>query len=195
MANVGMTYILRGYTRGDGMFIWSDYFRAIKRNLFPAIITGFIDILLMAALAFSSFSYYYNAIDPIATGMSFMTFAMAVVYFMMRFYIYLLLITFKLKPIKLIKNALILAMLGIKRNIMAIIGIFILAVLNVVVFMYMPNIGVLLPSFFLMSNCSFMTCFAAYPNIKKYMIDPYYQEHPEEKEPEILEEPIVLDYT
>ena len=195
MANTGMTYLVRGYTRGDGMFIWSDYFRAIKKNLVSSILMGFCDILLIIMLVFSSFYYYYNVADFMGTILFFMTFAMAVIYFMMRFYIYLLLITFKLSPIKLIKNALILAMLGIKRNVMATLGIIILVALNVLVFTFFPNIGMLLPFFLLMSNGSFMSCFAAYPMIKKYMIDPYYQDHPEEKEPEVIDEPIFLDYT
>lgn len=195
MANTGMTYVLRGYTRGDGMFIWSDYFRAIKKNLVSSIIMGFCDILLMIALTFSVFYYYYNAVGMMETIGFFLTFAMIVIYFMMRFYIYLLLITFRLPPIKLIKNALMLAMLGVKRNIMAVIGILVLVALNVVIFMFLPNIGMILPFFLLMSNGSFMACFAAYPMIKKYMIDPYYEEHPDEKEPEIIDEPIFLDYT
>ena len=195
MANTGMTYILRGYTRGDGMFIWSDYFRAIKKNLVSSIVVGFCDIILLSALIFSSFYYYYNVVTGVDLVFFFMTFAMTVIYFMMRFYIYLLLITFRLSPIKLIKNAVILALLGVKRNIMAVLGILVLVALNVVIFMYMPNIGIILPFFFLMSNGSFMTCFAAYPMIKKHMIDPYYHDHPDEKEPEIIEEPIFLDYT
>ena len=195
MANTGITYILRGYTRGDAIFIWGDFFRAIKRNFISSIIMGFCDILLMFALTFSSFYYYYNVVDILGTIMFFMTFAMAVVYFMMRFYIYLLLVTFKLSPVKLIKNALILVMLGVKRNVTAVFGIFILVALNIVIFMFAPNIGALLPFFFVIANGAFMTCFAAYPVIKKYMIDPYYQENPDEKELEIFEEPIFLDYT
>jgi uncharacterized membrane protein YesL len=195
MANAGTAYVLRGYTRGDSIFLWSDFFRAIKRNFFPCLITGFLDILVLILTVYSTVFYYFNSVNIENLIMLFVSFAMTVVYFVMRFYIYLLLITFKLPPVKLVKNAFIMVFLGIKRNFMAIIGIFIVVLLNVIIFMFVPNIGIILPLFFTVSHGAFIATFAAYPSIKKYMIDPYYEEHPEEKEQEIFEEPIFLDYT
>jgi uncharacterized membrane protein YesL len=122
-------------------------------------------------------------------------FAMCVIYFIMRFYLYILLITFRLSPIKLIKNALILSLLGIKRNFMAILGIAVLMLLYVVVFIFSIPFGIIAPFFFIISNGSFISCFAAYPNVKKYMIDPYYEQNPPKDKDELTieDEPIFID--
>jgi hypothetical protein len=55
--------------------------------------------------------------------------------------------------------------------------------------------GLMMPFLITVSNCSFMAVFAAYANIKKYMIDPYYEEHPEERERDggRHDEPIFID--
>jgi len=66
--------------------------------------------------------------------------------------------------------------------------------LYVLIFMFSIPFGITLPFFFLMSNGSFIACFAAYPNVKKYMIDPYYSEQAEKDDKlEIEEEPIFID--
>ncbi|MCL1792843.1 MAG: DUF624 domain-containing protein [Oscillospiraceae bacterium] len=193
-ANAGMTYILRAYTRGDFAYLWHDFFHTIKKNFFGSILLGFADLALMILLGYSTYVYYVSP-GGSNTALFVLMFAMCVIYFIMRFYLYILLITFKLSPIKLIKNSLILALLGIKRNFMAILGIAALMLLYVVVFIFSIPFGIIAPFFLLISNGSFIACFAAYPNVKKYMIDPYYAENPEKdkNELEIEDEPIFID--
>jgi len=195
LANVGMTYVLRAYTRSEYAYLWSDFFKTVKKNFFGAMALGFADLAVLILLVLSSIYYYTAGGGFEYTVLFFITFSMSVIYFMMRFYLYILLITFKLSPFKLIKNAFILTLLGIKRNVMALLGIGVLALLCVVVFMFSVPFGITLPFFFLMSNGAFISCFAAYPNVKKYMIDPYYAEHPEKDKDkfEIEDEPIFID--
>ena len=194
LANAGMTYILRAYTRSDYAYLWHDFFKTIKKNFFGSMALGFIDLIVIILLGYSTY-YYYVAPGFQNTVMFLIMFSMCVVYFMTRFYLYILLITFKLSPFKLVKNAFILALLGIKRNFMAVLGIGVLMLIYVVIFMFSVPFGITLPFFFLMSNGAFISCFAAYPNVKKYMIDPYYAEHPEKDKDElkIEEEPIFID--
>ena len=121
-------------------------------------------------------------------------FAMSFIYFIMRFYMYIMLITFKLSPIKLIKNSFIFVMLGIKRNIAAFAGIVLFVLLCVVIFMFSVPFGITLPFFFIVSNCSFAACFAAWANVKKYMVDPFYEHKDGEKfDLKIDEEPVFVD--
>ncbi|MCL2773588.1 MAG: DUF624 domain-containing protein [Oscillospiraceae bacterium] len=189
MANVGMTYILRGYTRGDYIMLWHDFFKAVKKNLVGSIIMGICDIAMIILLAYSAF--YYSSMQSL---LYFVMFAMCFVYFLMRFYIYILLITFKLSPVKLVKNAFILAVLGIKRNLMAFVGIGVFALICYMLLSFAVQFGIILPFFLAISNTSFMACFAAYPNIKKYMIDPYNADHPDGGDDyKIEEEPIFID--
>jgi len=195
LANAGMTYILRAYTKGEPVYLWSDFFRTIKKNFLGAVLLGIADLAVIILVVYSSFYYYTAALDFSYTILFFITFSMGVIYFIMRFYIYILLITFKLSPLKLIKNSFILALLGIKRNIMAILGILTLCGLIVIVFILFNPIGMILPFFFLIANGGFMACFAAYPNVKKFMIDPYYEENPDKKDEKFVieEEPIFID--
>ena len=193
-ANAGMTYILRAYTRGDFAYLWHDFFSAIKKNFLGSVLLGFADLLLMVLLGYSTYVYYVSP-GGSNTALFLLMFAMCVIYFIMRFYLYILLITFKLSPIKLVKNSLILALLGIKRNFMAILGIAALMLIYVAVLIFSIPFGIIAPFFIVLSNGSFIACFAAYPNVKKYMIDPYYAENQKKEKDElsIEDEPIFID--
>ena len=81
-------------------------------------------------------------------------------------------ITFDMKITKIIKNALIFVMLGIKRNLLAILWIAVLLGVNLLVLTWFLPLGLLLPLFYLVSFPMFTTAYAAYPVIQKYMIDP-----------------------
>ena len=174
--NVGSAYNLRSLVRGDSCFVWSDYFYAIKRNFKQGFLFGLLDVLVVGVLLFDL--YYFSPIagETVWFGATyFMVIALLVIYLFMRFYLYLMLITFDLSIKKLIKNALIFSMLGIKRNVLAMIGIVLVASLNF--FLIFPSLAIgftlpiILPFFYLPALTGFMATYAAYPNIKKYMID------------------------
>ncbi len=177
---VGATYNLRSMVRHDPVYLWSDYFYAIKRNWKQALLVGFMDFTFLFLLAFD-FIYLYGMGGSFQIDfMFFAIFALIILYSMMRFYLYLLLITFDLKTLKLFKNALIFSVLGIKRNIMAMLGIVLMVVLNVLLIIGGLSIGlaapVILPFFYLLGFSGFMASYAAWPIIQKYMIDPYTDE-------------------
>ena len=173
---VGAVYVLRNLARGDAVFVISDYFHAIKRNLLQGFLFGLIDCAIIFMLGFD-FLYFFNA--P-ATG--FNTFMMAalvaliILYLLASFYTHLMLVTFDMKISKIIKNALIFSVLGIKRNLMAVLGILlsiaICAALIIVGFQMGLYFTVIIPILFLPALIGFIYVYAAYPVIKKYMIDP-----------------------
>lgn len=172
--NVGATYNLRSLVRGDSCFLWSDYFYAIRRNWRQGLLFGLLDALVIAVLLFDW--YYFSALSAELTFgvMYLMTLALAVIYTFMRFYIYLMMITFDLSIMKLLKNALIFALLGFKRNILALGGILLVVGLNFAILW--PSLGVgfslplILPFFYLPAFAGFAGAYAAYPNIERYMI-------------------------
>lgn len=175
--NVGATYVLREMATGNPVFIWSDFFYAVKRNLKQGFLFGILDAIILFVLAYD-FIYFYKS--PSTFGgdfMFFVIFAIAIIYTVMRFYIYLMMVTFDLSIYKLLKNALIFSVLGIKRNIMAVIGVILFALVNVLLIMLLMPVGfvlpLIIPLFYFPALAAFTTTYAAYPNIKKYMIDPY----------------------
>ena len=173
---VGGAYNLRSIVRGDSCFLWSDYFYAIKRNLKQGFFFGLIDMLAIGLLVFDW--YYFNALAGSSFAFSIMYFViimLIIVYAAMRFYIYPMMITFDLSIRKLIKNAFIFSMLGIKRNLLAIFGFVLVAGLNILLISPALSIGftlpLILPLFYLPALGGFMSMYAAYPNIRRYMID------------------------
>ena len=102
--------------------------------------------------------------------------ALAFLYMVMRPYIYMMLITFDMKLRKMLKNALIFSVLGIKRNLMALLGIVLLVGIHVLlILLFMPRviITVIVPILYLMAAIGFITAYAIYPVIDRYMIAPY----------------------
>ncbi len=176
--NVGTTYILRSMVREEPIFLMSDFKYAIKRNLKQGLIFGVIDLLFIGILSYD-FLYFYLCLGSgsfFIQMMFYLTTAMIIVYAMMRMYIYLMMITFDLSIVKLLKNALLFTILGIKRNIMALLWIILLLITEYVLLIVFFPLAVILPLVFLFSFGAFGCAFAAYPKIKEVMIDPYYTE-------------------
>ena len=175
MANTGMAYMHRGYTREEYVDMPSDFFRAIKKNFFQSIIVGFFDLLILAAVSFA-LTFYLTLSEEFVFQVSlFICFVLALIYFMARFYLYPLLVTFKLSTWKIFKNAFIFALVGIKRNVVALIFTLLIIAANILIYVFALPIGGILPFFITISLCSFISTYAAWPNIKKIMIDPYYK--------------------
>ncbi len=177
--NIGATYILRSYIRGDAVFLWSDYFYAIKRNWKQGFFLGLLDFLILFLLGFDVV-YFYFRIGPFGMNLLFYaSCALEILYFFMRFYIYLLQITFKLSIRKIFKNALIFTPLGVKRNLMGALGILILTAINVgLILLIAPTggvigIGLILPILHYPAFTGFIATYAAYPIIDRYMIAPF----------------------
>lgn len=174
--NVGATYNLRSLVRGDSCFLFSDYFYAIRRNLKQGFFVGLLDFIIIAVLAVDFF-YFRNYVSSLGSGFLYVfVIALIVIYTLMRFYLYLMLVTFDLSTRKLLKNALIFSVLGIKRNVMGLLGIVLLAALNLLIIVPCLSVGfsapIILPLFYFLSFTGFIAAYAAYPNIKRYMIDP-----------------------
>lgn len=187
VVNAGSTYVLRNMAKGDPVFIFSDFFYAIKRNWKQALPFGILDLLFLSLITFDVF-YMYTAAENLMMSIFFgITMAVALIYFWMRFYIYIQMVTFDLSVYKILKNSLILALLGFKRNIMATLGIVLLVAFNLFLAFgtggFLMAAAILFPFVLLFSNGAFMSTYAAYFKIKEIMIDPYEAEHPEEKEP------------
>jgi uncharacterized membrane protein YesL len=177
IVNVGTTYLIRSMIREESVFLWQDFWYAVRRNWKQALPFGAFDLGIIALLVYDFIYFYLNlTAGTLIYIFFFLTFSMIIVYSMMRMYIYLMMITFDLSVMKLLKNAISFTILGIKRNIMALFGIVVLVALNYVLLTVFVPIGVIIPFILLFSVSAFIAAYAAYPIIKKYMIDPYYDE-------------------
>lgn len=175
-ANTGMAYVLRNHSREEYVDMPGDFFRTIKKNFGQALLLGIIDVVLSGAIIFAMVFYSTNSgVNTLFSMSYFFSFFVLAIWVIMHFYMYQLLVTFKLSTYKILKNSFIFAMVGIKRNIVALIGIIVTILLNIMIYIYFLPLGGLLPFFITIALISFIGTFAAYPNIKKIMIDPYYK--------------------
>lgn len=189
LANVGMAYICRMAARDKHVFVVSDFFDAIKKNWKRALPIGIINLIVTVILAVDVYVLYLYQIDgSMNPTWSLIVFATTVFFFtafsFAKFYQYTLLITFDYDVKTTIKNSFLFATLGIKHNfivggVLAIVyaaagfliynffqvGVWVVTILGIFVF----------PAFRM-----FLIQFNIFPEIKKYIIDPYYKEHPDE---------------
>ncbi len=190
MVNVGSAYLLRNIVKCEPIFFINDFFYAIRRNWKQALPFGMIDLGIIALIIYDIVFFYYNLGSGFMDVMFFVSLVFLVVYFCMRFYVYLLMLTFDLSVFKIIKNAFIFSIIGIKRNIVALFGIVLFTMTCYGLLISIFPIGILVPFTIFFGTCAFMATYAAWPKIKEIMIDPY---QTEPQEPEDEEEPIFKD--
>ena len=175
--NVGSAYVARGLFRGDPVFVFSDFFYAIKKNFKQAFFFGLLDFTCIVVLVVDFLHFYSRTGSYGNDVMYFMILAVAFIYLIMRFYIYHMMLTFDLSVRKILKNALIFTMLGIKRNLLAILGLIVFITIHIVLIKVFLSMGItipiILPFFYAMAIMKFITTYAAFPIIEKYMITPY----------------------
>lgn len=184
VTNVGTAYILRNIARGEPVFLMSDFIYAIKRNWKQALPFGVIDGLVNVILIFNIFTTLTSGGTFVTSLMLWSNIILFVIFFFMRSYIYIQMVTFKLSVFKMIKNALIFSLLGIKRNLLSLLGCAILLLLEITFLfglggLLMP-LAVGLPLLMMLSTMAYMKVFASYFKIEEVMIIPYKEAHPEE---------------
>lgn len=173
---VGTTYIIRALIRGEPTFMLSDFKYAIKKNKKQAFLYGILDLVFLLLIPINVLILFEAAGGFLNSVFLWTNVLLAILYFFMRPYIYLQMITFDLRLIKILKNSLIFALLGFKRNFMALLG-FVLLVLLMIFLIFgiggaLLPLGLAIPMVLLFSLGSFMGDFAAWFKIREIMIDP-----------------------
>lgn len=188
LSMVGTTYIVRNIVKGDPIFFMHDFWYSIKRNLKQGLIFGIIDIGLLFLIFYDIIFFAANASTYVTSLMFYLAIAIGVIYFVMRYYIYVMMITFKLSLYKLLKNAFIFSLVGFKRNFLGTLGIIVLVILSYGLLMMFPPLGALLPFIITVAIGQFIGIYTSWPKIYALMIEPY-----EEKDEGPTEEPIFKD--
>ena len=178
--NVGAAYVTRNIIKGDPVFVYSDFIYAIRRNWKQALPFGMLDLFLSILILFNVWTTL-QAGGGLFNGVLFWAnLIFGLIYFFMRNYYYLQMVTFDLKSFKIIKNSLIFALLGFKRNILALLGLVLLVFLMILLIFGIGGallpLGLAIPLVLLFSLGSFMVDFAACFKIKDVMIDPMQNE-------------------
>ncbi len=200
IVNLATVYVMRNIVKGDPSMFLSDVKYSIKRNWKQGMLLGILDLLFILIILYDLLIFYVGSSTSFYGFLFGVMLIIAMIYTMMRYYMYIMLVTFDLSLYKIIKNSFIFAILGFKRNFMAFLGMIAVMLIDYYFLMTIFPIGIILPVLFLVSLTTFMGIYAAYPKVKEIMIDPYYvsdnvgaKKRGEEEEDEPQEEPVFKD--
>ena len=186
-ATCGLTYILRNFTRQEHAWTFSDFFDRAKQNFKQGLIAGIIDIVLVMSCSM------YIAMDPAVLGggmwylliFKYIAITIAIIYFIMRFYIYTMIVTFDMGYKAIFKNALLFVVLGFFRNLWSVF--FIALTLATSISYALVFFAVITPAL-----CQFIAVFNSYPTIDRYMLQPIRKQQADNGESDALE-PVFSD--
>ena len=183
-ALAGMTRVLKSYTLEKNAFIFHDFIKGFKQNLKQSIPVGLLDILFTVSAVAALNVYPAMANNAVSGGKIYivlcvLSVAFALTLLMMNFYIMPMIVATDLKLKDIIKNSFYLTCVALKKNIVTLLAI--LAVLAVSALLTITNIyTLLLIPFFPISFLGFVVVFNSYPQIQKYVINPYYESRGED---------------
>ncbi|MCL2212226.1 MAG: DUF624 domain-containing protein [Oscillospiraceae bacterium] len=181
VVSTGISFVMRNITKGEYVFVWQEFSSAVKKNWKQGLILGVFDIAFIAMcihnIIFFSLGEYGNFIvqnEFIISMFFFFMLFVAIFYLFARMHMYLLAVTFELSVPKILKNSFILSMVGLKRNVLGLLGIVVVLVINIMLFEAFPPIGMVAPVIITFSLLYFIMSYTAWPNIERIMIEPYY---------------------
>lgn len=183
-ASAGFTNVTRNLARDKHTYGFSDFIETAKKNWKQALIVGLINVVLMAVMIFGIWFYAVSQgiIPQIGLGVCIIAFA---VFSMMKYYIWVLMITFDLSIKALYRNSFYFVLLNIKNNLIigsVCVAYYALLVLIVMLLPYRATLAVefLLTVMLFPGFKHLLVQYLVFPSVKKHMIDPYYEEHPDE---------------
>ncbi len=176
-ATTAITKICRNYSQERNAFVIADFFDTFKKNFKQGLIMGIIDVVFTAGFVVALPSYMTWAEKESFMYVPFvLTISFMIVFFMMHFYIYLMIASTNLSLIKILRNSFFLVPLGLKYSLFTLLNWLWVAGLVVLLYPYSIFIVPIWPLSFL----CFVNAFNCYPVIRKYVIQPYYDQRGED---------------
>ena len=182
-ATCGLTYVMRNFAREEHTWAFSDFFERSWKNFGQGLIVGIIDILfiLNASMYLALDTQSLAPGDGYLAVFKYIAIIVAVLYFIMRNYIYLMIVTFKIKFMAIIKNSALFVVLNFGRNLLNLVFMLLVLFLS-------TGFTVFCMAIFSFAIARFIEIFNALPAINRYMLDPL-----KRKEAKAAAEPIFRD--
>ncbi len=181
LSNVGIAHVTRSLVREKHSFGRQDFFDAIKKNWAQALFVGILNLILTALIVFALYFYFVSA-GTTATILSGVMLFCLVVFTIMTYYMPFLIVTFSLTTKQLYRNCFKFVFLNMPRNLLMFFTLLAFDVLIVVCMLtppFLSMVGTLLLFLVYPGFRAFLIQFTIFDCIRKYMIDPYYEEHPD----------------
>lgn len=184
LASAAMAEVTGDLVRQRHYFGLTDYITAIKKSWRQALPAGLLELLINALLIVAG-GFYLTTSGTLAAFGSGCFLLAAMIYSFMKYYIWTQIVLFRL-PLKVIyKNALMLTFVNFKNNLLVGAISLLCYLLAALLLFFLPSAVTLLAVLFV-AVCFFpgfkqlLVQYCIFPAVRKYMIDPYYEEHPEE---------------
>ena len=100
IVNLATAYVMRNIVKGDPSMLFSDIKYSIKRNWKQGMLLGIIDLLFILVIAYDLFFFYAGSVSAVMGFMLGVMVIVAMIYTMMRYYMYIMLVTFDLSIYK-----------------------------------------------------------------------------------------------
>ena len=183
LSYAGITNVVRSMVRGKHSFGMSDFWDTVKKNWKQALPAGIINTLITALLAFGVYFYFSGTgvFAIIGTGVLLGVF---MIFSFMKYYIWLLLITFKLPLRKIYKNSFLFAFINFKKNLLVGAASLLYYALMVLILWALPNsfvvtLLILITIMFFVGFKQLLVIYCVFPSVEKVMIIPYYEKNPD----------------
>lgn len=184
LANAGITNVTRNTARDKHSFGLPDFFETIKKNAKQAVIVGIINTFIYALAILNAWFYLTSTKEIMQIiGLGF-SFAVLFVFTIMQYYIWTLMITFDFKIKQIYSNSFKFVFVNLWKNLIVFFTNVLLLAISVALVFIFNNFIVLFIEFVLFVGVypcfnALLVQFCTFPSIKKFIIDPYYQEHPD----------------
>ena len=187
LASVGLTHVARNTARDKHSFGLSDFFDTIKKNWKQALPAGIINTLIYLIIFFDIYFFFTSTkgiLNIIGLGIALSIF---VIFTMMNYFMWTLMITFKFTLKQIYKNSFNFAVINLKNNFICFFTLLLVYAINVgIIFLFQKYWVFVLMIELLVYTLTYpgfkflLIQYCCFPAIKKYIIDPYYEEHPDE---------------
>lgn len=191
-----ITKLMRDFVRQEPGFFFEDFKKAFKENFKQSLIISFLQYIAVW-IVIIAIRFYYSLQDhgifyTIGLGVAIFVF-FAIIF--ASYYVYMMVVTLDLKIREIIKNSFIFTMLCFLKNVFITIILAIWLTFNAfLVYLAIMSgnslvYGLVISVFivFTFGIMFYVVAFFTFPSIKKYILDPYYEEHPEQSSKSIFE--------
>lgn len=171
-ATAGFTYVLRNFQRQEHAWVFSDFKEHFRKNYKQGVLMGLVDVIASVLLYVALVFYVYMMplqmpdMQILSTIGATLIVIVSIAFIIMHFYIYVMMVTFKLTFKQLIRNALLFTFARLPVNVL----IFIVDAAIVLACILFPIALYVLTPLLLFSLLGFFTVYAVYPSIDRFMI-------------------------
>lgn len=179
-ALAGMTKVLRNYSLDKNSFMFHDFWKGFTQNWKQSLPIGLVDTLfLVSAIAalhvYPAMAKAAESGGMIYTVLCIISISFAMTLFMMNFYIFPMIVATDLSLKNIVKNSFFLACIALKKNFVTLVCVMAIVGLMIVAVTVSPASLVIIP-LWPITFMGFIIIYNSYPEIQKYVINPYYEE-------------------